>query len=168
MLKSKLRFAMLVCVLGLLPGAPGAAEQARSQFGNIAIPDPAKPLSADKCVEPVEIMRRDHMEFLLHQRDETVIDGERGSKYSLVGCMNCHNPAGADGKVVRYEDPQHFCAECHAYASVRIDCFECHADRGLLQSQQGRLDMHAPAWKASAAVPPTSTLQRRLGTVDGD
>jgi predicted CXXCH cytochrome family protein len=140
---SSLRILILATLLGTLPLAVAtAADEAASSFGHIAIPAPAKPVDAAKCVEPVEVMRRDHMKFLLHQRDATVLEGERNSKYSLTGCMDCHNPARADGKIVRYEDPQHFCASCHNYTSVKIDCFECHADRGLASSQQSRL----PLW----------------------
>ena len=136
-------FAFLLCCGGL------AAAAESSGFGEVAIPSPGKPAMAENCVEPVEIMRREHMNFLLHQRDETVISGERGSKYSLTGCMDCHNPATGD-KVVRYEDPEHFCAECHAYTGVRIDCFECHADRGLQRVDQSALEP-LPAWHADAA-----------------
>jgi predicted CXXCH cytochrome family protein len=135
---STLRLLLLAACLGwLLPA--GAAEVESSGFGEIAIPQPAKPAAASACVEPVEIMRREHMNFLMHQRDDTVLDGERGSKYSLVGCMDCHNPSDSAETAVRYPDPQHFCADCHRYASVRIDCFECHADRGLGKSQQSQL-----------------------------
>ncbi len=135
-----LRFLMLACLLGALPVvSTSAAGENASSFGQVMIPAPIKPAAASECVEPVEVMRRDHMKFLMHQRDATVIEGERETKYSLVGCMDCHNPADAGGEVVRYENPQHFCAGCHAYASVKIDCFECHADRGLARSEQGRL-----------------------------
>ena len=131
---------MLACLLGVLsPASAAAADDIASSFGQVAIPAPVKPAGASECVEPVEVMRRDHMKFLLHQRDDTVLEGERNSKYSLVGCMDCHNPAGASDEVVRYENPQHFCAGCHAYASVKIDCFECHADRGLASSEQSSL-----------------------------
>ena len=127
----------------LLAGLPvslaGAADEFASSFGEIAIPAPSKPAGAENCVEPVEIMRRDHMKFLMHQRDATVLEGERDTKYSLVGCIDCHNPAIAGEKVIRYEDPEHFCSSCHQYTSVRIDCFECHADRGLASSQQSWL-----------------------------
>ena len=139
-LTDMLRFTLLFMLLtAITAGVVQAEERPASGFGQIAIPDPAKPTTADECVEPVEIMRRDHMKFLDHQRDVTVIDGERDSKYSLVGCMNCHNPASETGEVIRYEDPRHFCADCHAYASVKIDCFECHADRGLDKIDQSRL-----------------------------
>jgi hypothetical protein len=138
-----LRLLLPGLVLGWLVLAPGiAAQPDSSELGAIAIPQPNKPANASACVEPVEIMRREHMNLLLHQRDETVLDGERDSKYSLVGCMDCHNPADDAASAVRYPDPQHFCAGCHLYASVDIDCFECHADRGLGESQQSRL---APA-----------------------
>jgi hypothetical protein len=34
---------------------------------------------------------------------------------------------GKDGKAVSVESKDHFCASCHSYAAVRVDCFECHA-----------------------------------------
>ena len=137
---SSLRILLLATLLGTLPLAfATAADEPASSFGDIAIPSPTKPADAANCVEPVEVMRRDHMKFLMHQRDATVLDGERDSKYSLTGCMDCHNPADTGTEVIRYENPQHFCASCHNYASVNIDCFECHADRGLAKSRQSSL-----------------------------
>jgi len=154
---------LLLLLLGLMPaGMPNAADAAASSFGEIAIPNPPKPATAEHCVEPVAVMRRDHMKFLNHERDATVIEGERDGKYSLVGCMNCHNPPLASGDVIRYENPQHFCAECHAYASVKIDCFECHADRGLERHRQSRLDAASQAWERDDKDLNASTLTRRL------
>jgi len=154
-LTDMLRFTLLFMLLtAITAGVVQAEERPSSGFGQIAIPDPAKPTTADECVEPVEIMRRDHMKFLDHQRDVTVIDGERDSKYSLVGCMNCHNPASETGEVIRYEDPRHFCADCHAYASVKIDCFECHADRGLDKIDQSRL-----AWEHNGLTAETLIIR---------
>ncbi|MYH91451.1 MAG: sulfur reduction protein DsrJ, partial [Gammaproteobacteria bacterium] len=40
----------------------------------------------DACVAPTDEMRRDHMDFLLHQRDLTVHDGIRTPRFSLVEC----------------------------------------------------------------------------------
>jgi hypothetical protein len=130
-----LRLLLLTALLAWFTPAL-AADVESSSLGDVIIPQPPKPVDAVACVEPVEVMRREHMDFLLHQRDATVLDGERDSKYSLVGCMDCHNPSES---AARYPDPEHFCAGCHLYTSVRIDCFECHADRGLAKSQQGRL-----------------------------
>jgi len=161
---TSLRILLLSALLGTLPLAIAtAADEATSSFGKIAIPAPPKPATAANCVEPVEVMRRDHMKFLLHQRDATVLEGERDKKYSLVGCMDCHNPASADGKIVRYEDPQHFCASCHNYASVNIDCFECHADRGLAKSRQSGLTRGFDSRQLSAQ---TFNQQARQSRVD--
>jgi predicted CXXCH cytochrome family protein len=98
------------------------------------------------------------MKFLLHQRDATVLEGDRDSKYSLVGCMDCHNPAETAETSVRYPEPEHFCAGCHLYASVQIDCFECHADRSLKQVQQGQL-----ASPLNSGLLSLQTFHNRLG-----
>ncbi len=153
-------FALLLCWTGVI----AAGES--SGFGEVVLPTPAKPTAAETCVEPVEVMRREHMHFLMHQRDETVIDGERGSQYSLTGCMDCHNPASAE-RVVRYEDPEHFCAECHAFTGVKIDCFECHADRGLQQIEQSQLD-NEPAWQADRNRLTATSLRQRLERARGE
>ena len=83
----------------------------------------------DQCVEPTEVMRRRHMEFILHQRDETVHRGIRTKKHSFVNCINCHVQARKDGTYPRHADADHFCQDCHRFSSVSVDCFQCHADR---------------------------------------
>ncbi len=82
-----------------------------------------------KCVEPEDVMRRDHMNFILHQRDETVHQGIRTSKYSFAECIDCHVQPDKKGNIAAADDKEHFCNSCHEYAAVTIDCFECHADR---------------------------------------
>ena len=73
-------------------------------------------------------MRKYHMDHLKHKRDLTMYGGIRTAEDSLAGCINCHVPAPVADKVVRHTDPEHFCTTCHAYVSVQIDCFQCHAD----------------------------------------
>jgi len=76
----------------------------------------------ESCVAPVEEMRRDHMKMLFHQRDRTMREGVRTTRFSLKGCVDCH--AGrASGSVLGKDG---FCSSCHEYAAVKIDCFECH------------------------------------------
>ena len=145
-MKLVLRSSLLLLSL-LVPAMSAAADPESSSLGEISIPQPPKPVDATQCVEPVEVMRRDHMKFLMHQRDDTVIDGIRTPRYSLVGCIDCHNPASSE-QVVRYEDPEHFCAGCHLYASVKIDCFECHADRGLSSTQQSQNTLSSATFDA--------------------
>ena len=73
-------------------------------------------------------MRKYHMDHLKHKRDQTMYSGIRTAEDSLIGCIHCHVPAPTADKVVRHTDPEHFCATCHAYVGVEIDCFQCHAD----------------------------------------
>jgi hypothetical protein len=75
------------------------------------------------CVAPTEEMRRDHMKMLLHQRDLTVRQGLREPRFSLKNCVNCH----ASQKTGSVLGKDGFCSSCHSYASVSIDCFECHS-----------------------------------------
>lgn len=76
----------------------------------------------EQCVEPTAVMRRDHMKFILHQRDETMHRGIRTSKHSLKECVNCH----ADPKTGSVLGKEGFCESCHTYAAVTMDCFGCH------------------------------------------
>ncbi len=83
----------------------------------------------DQCVEPTDDMRRNHMEYLLHKRDRTLREGVRTKTHSLKECINCHAVKGSNGEFLHVTDERHFCAACHNYAAVKIDCFQCHADR---------------------------------------
>lgn len=108
-------------VAGVLMAATAwAAEDSKSS----RVPRPAVKIEkGGKCVEPTEEMRRNHMNMILHQRDETLRRGVRTTRHSLKGCIECHaspttnSVVGKDG----------FCESCHTYAAVRIDCFECHS-----------------------------------------
>ncbi|MEZ5451539.1 MAG: hypothetical protein R3E93_01790 [Thiothrix sp.] len=85
---------------------------------------------AEECVEPENVIRTKHMDFLMHQRDATVIEGIRTKQHSLKECINCHvSPTKQDGSPLHYGDKEHFCTTCHAAVGQKIDCFQCHADR---------------------------------------
>jgi len=120
-------FALLLA-LAFSPNSMSAGTES-SSIGNIVVPIPLAPDNVQSCVEPTDVMRRDHMKFLLHQRDQTVYEGDRAKKYSLAECINCHAQAKAGAEIVRIDNPDHFCAGCHIFAGVDIDCFECHSDR---------------------------------------
>ncbi|MBC6414698.1 MAG: hypothetical protein GDA45_07465 [Chromatiales bacterium] len=83
----------------------------------------------EQCVEPTEVMRRRHYQFILHQRDETVHQGIRTAQYRFTRCIDCHVQPTAAGDYPRHYEDTHFCTACHRYSSVSIDCFQCHADR---------------------------------------
>ena len=78
------------------------------------------------CVQEPAFMRRNHMKLLRHQRDDTLRSGIRGTPYSLKACIACHASQATGSVAVAASD---FCQSCHTYAAVRIDCFECHADK---------------------------------------
>jgi hypothetical protein len=90
---------------------------------NADVPKP-KPIHGEgQCVEPEDDMKRNHMEYILQK-------GIRTSKHSLKQCISCHAVKDDNGEYVRIDDPsnKHFCATCHEFAAVSIDCFQCHAD----------------------------------------
>jgi hypothetical protein len=74
------------------------------------------------------------MLYLEHQRDETVRKGIRAGKYSLGKCITCH--ATPDAQAGGAETIRPFCAQCHAYAALRIDCFECHTSKPAAGSRK--------------------------------
>ena len=112
---------MSLVIAGLFVAAGASAAQVSGEKSKGAGPT-VKIHQGEKCVEPTEDMRRNHMKYILHQRDKTMHQGIRTTRHSLKNCVDCHaDPAtnsvlGQDG----------FCESCHVYASVKIDCFSCH------------------------------------------
>lgn len=102
--------------LSVLPGVAGAG---------VNPPQPAK-AKGEQCVEDTELMRRNHMDFLKHHRDKTMREGIRTTKHSLKKCVECH-ASEKTGSVAAAKDD--FCVACHAYASVKLDCWDCHATK---------------------------------------
>ncbi len=112
--------AMAVAAASLLSATVVFAAEtagAKSAIGPVV-----KTYKGDKCVEPTEEMRRNHMKKILHQRDETMHKGIRTQKHSLKNCVDCH----ADPKTNSVLGKDGFCESCHVYTSVSIDCFTCH------------------------------------------
>ena len=129
--------AVLLVLGGLTAGAAFAADG--KPAGRVPAPT-VKIEKGEKCVEPTEEMRRNHMDMILHQRDRTVHDGVRSVKHSLKNCIECH----ADPKTNSVLGKDGFCESCHVYAAVSMDCFECHTP--------------SPRKDAAAGKPPASRL----------
>ncbi len=144
----------LVLVMGLvvLTGAPwdGAIQAAcAAEDGGVPYPTITKG-KGEACVAETGFMRRNHMDLLNHQRDQTLREGIRGARFSLKECVDCHAVPGADGTPVKADDSRHFCTSCHVYTAVRIDCFECHASRPEVAGATGAtgaLAMVGRDWK---------------------
>ncbi|MGD2074160.1 MAG: hypothetical protein PVG38_04450 [Gammaproteobacteria bacterium] len=141
----------LSALLLALPLAAAGGEEL--PFSTLELPEAQRHFSAtQECVEPEDEMRRNHMEYILHQRDETVHRGIRTRQYALEECINCHATRDASGEFIRIEDPRHFCASCHTYAAVKIDCFQCHSDVPVREpSLQSRQSASPPVSKQTGS-----------------
>ncbi len=106
--------------LAMLWGAPVSADTVAPQLPRG---------KGEQCVEPTNVMRRDHMNFLMHQRDETVHRGIRTKQHSLAECLSCHAREDAQGNYIAVDAEGEFCQVCHAFTAVSMDCFGCHASR---------------------------------------
>ena len=110
----------------MLAAAAGVSADQNQKAGSGGVPLPqVKIEKGDQCVEDTEVMRKRHMEFILHQRDETMHQGIRTSKHSLKNCINCH----ANPETNSVLGDEGFCQACHSYAAVSMDCFSCHTDK---------------------------------------
>jgi hypothetical protein len=130
-------------------------------FSTLELAEPQRQFSATQgCVEPEDEMRRNHMEYILHQRDETMHQGVRTRQYSLEECINCHAIKDDSGEYLHVEDSRHFCASCHTYAAVKIDCFQCHADVPVRESSlQSGVSDNAPHHAGTPPRPSGAKLQ---------
>ena len=117
------RIARAICLVALLlPVLAFAADRVPKPVIEIDKPG--------KCVEDTAIMRREHPDMLKHQRDQTMREGIRTRKHSLKECVQCH----ASAKTGSVLGDKGFCQSCHDYASVKADCFGCHASKPKLAS----------------------------------
>lgn len=116
-------FAFLCFMAITLALLPMAAPPACAAEAWVPLPKLPK-AKGEQCVAPVEEMRRFHMQYLTHQRDRTMRQGIRGEKFSLRQCVECHS--SPDPEAGGEETVRPFCAGCHEFTAVRIDCFECH------------------------------------------
>ena len=113
-------------VLGLTPLFAGSGkEQSRTPQPAVTI---EKGQAGEKCVRDTEWMRRNHMTLLKHQRDDTMYRGLRGTDEALRNCIDCHADRKT-GSVIGSD--QAFCQGCHSYASVSLDCWDCHNPKKL-------------------------------------
>ena len=138
-----MRALALLFVLLAVPLTAGAQDG--------RVPGPAIPRAkGEKCVAETAYMRRFHMTELRHQRDETTHRGIRTTRFSLKECVACHATTGADGQPVSVNAPGQFCASCHEFAAVTIDCFQCHASKPEAGRNAG---LPAPLPLTAAASP---------------
>ncbi len=120
----RLLYVLIGSMLMLAPPLAGTA-MAGTPLPTINLPSD----KSLKCIQPTEEMRKNHMNYIMHQRDITMHDGIRTENNSLTGCIDCHVEPDSEGNIADFHSKEHFCTTCHEYTSVQIDCFQCHADR---------------------------------------
>jgi hypothetical protein len=83
------------------------------------------PADGKRCVAPVEVMRRSHMNLLHKWRDLQVRDGVRsqagsgGRAYDIALNRTCVDQC--------HHNKAEFCDRCHTYVGLKgPDCWNCH------------------------------------------
>jgi hypothetical protein len=134
-----------------------------------AVAGTAKAAKLKQCVEPTDFIRRNHMELIKHQRDETVHKGVRATKHSLVGCVDCHVQLDKQGRAVPVNAEQQFCDACHEKIGMELTCFACHSPvpngprSGGLALQEGYDPGVEPALTAAGPAGYTAVFDRTKG-----
>jgi hypothetical protein len=136
--------------LVLLAGMLFPALQALGESSHIT--KGSKAAAMDSCVAPTEVMRRNHMDFIKHERDETVREGIRGEKFSLSACIDCHAGTDDSGKPVPVNAQGQFCQACHGYVAVSPPCFQCHRTTPQSKRELSEL-LHSSPSLSSAKTP---------------
>ncbi len=76
-----------------------------------------------QCVEPIEYMRKNHVNILKTWKDAVVRDGQvqyvasDGKQYTMSltnTCLDCHS------------NKANFCDRCHNYVKLSPRCWDCH------------------------------------------
>ena len=114
------------CIAGLIAGIVLTIPAAQSMAESTFVIQGSKAASQSSCVVETDDIRRNHMDYMKHGRDETVIVGDRTGKFSLSGCIDCHAAVDDSGEFVPVDDPGQFCQNCHEYVAVSPPCFQCH------------------------------------------
>jgi hypothetical protein len=129
--QKSVKFAVILAVLVslLMISTANAGKNWRAE-GNSKASQMAQ--NQEMCVRDTDFMRRNHMELIQHDRDVTVHQGIRTLDGSLKECVTCHANKHESGEfvpVTAMSGPggSQFCASCHAYTSVSLDCFQCHS-----------------------------------------
>ncbi len=154
------RVAVLLAGWGLLLLASGA-------YSDTAVTKGSKAAALEACVAPTAEMRRNHMDYLKHDRDKTVHQGIRETRYSLAECVDCHAEKDGAGAYKPVNSEDQFCAGCHEYVAVSLTCFQCHRSTPGAGDQtaamlQGKIDSSALSLLQPTAEPFSLTREERM------
>ncbi len=107
--------------------------------------------NGERCIESKAFMRASHMQVLVRWRDDVVrendrvyvaTDGRHWEKSLTKTCLGCHGAVDAHGRSMSAATA---CDECHSYADVRPDCWNCHHNPSAVNANivTGRLTQEA-------------------------
>ena len=143
-------------------------------IGETAVTGGSKAAGLDTCVAPTAEIRRNHMDYLKHDRDKTVHLGVRTTQYSLADCVGCHAEKRDAGSYEPINSEGQFCAGCHNYVAVNITCFQCHRTTPETDGAAGtalQSDLKSLARLRSQTAPVSlgsDELKRLHATITGD
>jgi|GEM_PF-311198 len=117
------------CLLAIGIAMAGLTPAAATDFakGDYVTPG-SKATGLENCVRETGFMRRNHMELIEHQRDLTVHQGIRSTTDSLAICIDCHVSYDQQQQAISVYADRQFCRNCHEFAAVDVNCFDCHSD----------------------------------------
>ncbi|MCF6320484.1 MAG: hypothetical protein L3J32_01800 [Rhizobiaceae bacterium] len=175
MTSSLLKFLSLAIIAVLLTFSTSSASCAGEDGkvgGRADGPVLELPTDVEQCIRPTEFMRVNHMYLLEHKRDQTMRQGIRTDDASLQGCVDCHAKKDDAGKAIPVNDPGQFCAACHEYVSVKLDCFTCHRTTPDMPASTANIP-RIPAHKEllAANTPPLgmpADVQKLRAYLDGE
>jgi hypothetical protein len=114
------------CITGLVAGIVFAVPAMQVGAESILVTKGSKAASLKACVASTNEIRRNHMDYLKHDRDEVVIAGDRTVKFSIAECVDCHTGKDDTGGYLQVNGEDQFCDVCHDKVAVSLDCFQCH------------------------------------------
>jgi predicted CXXCH cytochrome family protein len=114
------------CFAGLIAGVVLTIPALQAMAESTYVTKGSKAASLTSCVAETDDIRRNHMDYMKHGRDDSVRDGDRSGKFSLAECIGCHSAASASGEYASVDSEGQFCQSCHAYVAVSPPCFQCH------------------------------------------
>ncbi|WP_133512371.1 hypothetical protein [Candidatus Thiosymbion oneisti] len=116
------------CLLAIGIATAGLTPAMATDFAKADYVTPgSKAAGLENCVRETGFMRRNHMELIEHQRDATVHQGIRSTTDSLAGCIDCHVSYDQRRRPMPVYAEGQFCSDCHEFAAVHLNCFDCHS-----------------------------------------
>lgn len=108
-------------------------------YSDSAVTPGSKAATTANCVAPTTEIRRNHMDYLKHDRIRVVQQGVRDVRNSLADCVDCHAEKDGKGGYHPINAEGQFCSGCHQYVAVSLTCFQCHSKKPGTEQMNAKL-----------------------------